>query len=145
MIKKKKYSKSTQEKLNISLSIENKKVKDNPLPVISKSVQRSKVSKKFLLSIIFCLFVLLILIVPLLLIQLNIIQNPALFLSKKVQNFIIKDECSLVVGQLIHNIKDEGSCQLSCITRCNTYKLKYYNSTFKENVGDCNSCDCACK
>ncbi len=107
--------------------------------------RKQRKSRKGVFIIIILLIVLLLVIIPILLFQLNIIGNPLKNLNSKPQLFVIKDECSLIVGKLIHNIKDEGSCQLICRSNCEVRSLNFYNSEFKEIEKDCNECNCYCK
>ncbi len=107
--------------------------------------KKQKKSRKGIFITIILLIALLILIILILLFQLNIIKNPLGKFNSKPQLFSIKDECSLIVGKLIHNIKDEGSCQLICKSNCEVRSLNFYNSEFKEIENDCNECNCYCK
>ena len=106
--------------------------------------KKEKKSRKGIFITIILFIILLVLVILTLLFQLNIIKNPFKNFNSKPQLFSIKDECSLIVGKLIHNIKDEGSCQLMCKLNCNVRNLNFYNSEFKEIEKDCNECNCYC-
>ena len=55
------------------------------------------------------------------------------------------DGCSLIMGNLVHQIRDETDCHLNCANRCEVEDANYYNSSFEFSGGGCHSCDCYCK
>jgi hypothetical protein len=58
----------------------------------------------------------------------------------------IKDECSLIMGNLVHQVRDETDCNLRCNNECNMEDSKFIESNFTRNGdGVCNRCDCFCK
>jgi hypothetical protein len=65
--------------------------------------------------------------------------------SKNSINFEIKDECSLVLDNLIHQIKDEGICRMMCINECDIRDMDFYKSVFSPKENSCSLCDCYCK
>ncbi len=118
--------------------------------VINKNDQEIQKHKPFLRKRIFKLviFVLILLLgcsVFALLIQQGIIQNPFKYYGKVERKFIVKDECSLIVGKLIHTINDEGFCESRCKMHCNVREMSYARFEFRKAENDCNICDCYCK
>ena len=118
-----------------------KKIKKLPKLVEKKP----KKNRKSVFGAIIVLVIILISAVVLLLFQLEIVTNPFKNMNAQPQLFIIEDECSLIVAQLIHNIKDEDSCQQICKSSCGVRKLTFHNSEFKEIPDNCNLCNCYCK
>lgn len=64
---------------------------------------------------------------------------------KEVQVYLIEDECGLVVGTLIHQIKDEGECKIECRNECGVRKETFYKSEFTTKENACNICNCYCR
>ena len=64
-----------------------------------------------------------------------------------IREVTIKDECSLIMGNLIHEIGSESNCKLACETECTFIKEKVYNYSFSQSLKDssCNSCLCNCQ
>ncbi|GBE20088.1 hypothetical protein BMS3Abin17_00822 [archaeon BMS3Abin17] len=78
-----------------------------------------------------------------LLVQFNII-SPLKKISLGPKLFMLEDECTLVVGKLIHTIKDDNTCEFRCKTNCEVREMLFYKSDFLKNQGDCNECTCYC-
>jgi hypothetical protein len=58
----------------------------------------------------------------------------------------IQDECSLIMGNLVHQIRDENDCSLRCHNECYLDESNYIESIFFQEEGNaCHSCDCYCK
>ena len=57
----------------------------------------------------------------------------------------VLDECSLIMGNLIHNIHDEGGCKIKCVNNCEIRDMKFYNSSFTFQNSSCHECDCYCR
>jgi hypothetical protein len=88
--------------------------------------------------------ILIILLIFLVLFQFNffdVFSN----INKEPQMIKVKDECSLIFNQLLHQIKDEGSCKVKCETECSIRQKSYYSSGFLEKNDSCNLCTCYCK
>lgn len=66
------------------------------------------------------------------------------FLKEPV-SFKIKDECSLVMDNIIYQIQDAGICRMMCINECEIRGMKYYKSDFSHVEDSCNNCECYCK
>jgi len=114
----------------------------------SKKVKNKKkhvLHKKTMLVIILFLALFLTILSLILLVQFNFIKNPLEKISLKERIFEIKDECSLIVGQLIHTIKDESTCEIKCKTNCDAFDMNFQNSEFTEKNEDCHTCKCTCK
>jgi len=102
--------------------------------------RRNSLAKKVILLIIFLILVFLILLVFWFEIPLKI-KN----ISKEPQLIPLKDECSIILNNLVHQINDEGTCKIKCINECNFKKMKFYNSAFTSKNNSCNLCNCYCK
>lgn len=80
----------------------------------------------------------------------------SLFLIEYVDFYFVKDSfsspyevsvvdgCSLIMGNLVHYIRDETDCKLNCASRCEIDSAKYYNSSFEFSNSSCSSCSCYC-
>jgi hypothetical protein len=111
------------------------------------SVANKKKGKKsrLLLTGLIVLLIALIALVGILLLQLGVVDNPFTNLHFQPKEFIIKDECSMIVGNLIHSIQDEGVCEQKCKTDCDVRDMFYYDFEFTEKMGDCHECKCYCR
>ena len=65
--------------------------------------------------------------------------------SKEIKMFSIKDECSLVMGNLIHQIRDSGDCKIKCINECDIDGMHFNYIEFAAQNNSCNDCYCYCK
>ena len=61
------------------------------------------------------------------------------------QYFEIKDECGLILGNLVHQVRDAGECRIKCVNECDVRDLEFLNFSFVGKLDDCNSCDCWCE
>lgn len=100
-----------------------------------KEKNKKKIRKIIYIIIIIMIFSLLSLIA----IQLN------LFEKKEIKIIEIPDECALMAGGLIHQIKNQGNCRLMCINECNLRELDFINSEFIEKINSCHECYCSCR
>ncbi len=57
----------------------------------------------------------------------------------------VLDECSLIMGNLIHNIRDLGDCKIKCNDNCEIRGLEFHDSEFVFQNSSCHTCDCYCK
>lgn len=121
-----------------------KKLPEKSLPNIKKE-DIIKPKKKNLISVIILLSLLILGLILVLLVRLDLIKNPFYIINRSSQEFVIKDECTLVVGQLIHTIEQEETCELRCKSNCDIRELEYVSHTFTSIDRDCNSCNCVCK
>lgn len=65
--------------------------------------------------------------------------------TKKERLFQEQDACSLVMGNLIHQIRDVGDCQIRCRNDCEIRKMEFVRSEFFSQEGSCHDCNCYCK
>ncbi len=108
-------------------------------------VKKRFISKKIVIITISVLLIALAFILIYLGFEYGVLTNPLELINKKTKFYSVKDECSLILGNLIHSIKDEGICQAKCKTYCETRELNYQNSEFILKENDCNLCNCYCK
>lgn len=66
-------------------------------------------------------------------------------LFKKPKMFNINDECSLIFNNIVHKIKNEGDCKISCRNQCQLKNMNFYNMNFTSKSNSCNTCYCYCK
>jgi len=60
------------------------------------------------------------------------------------QLYSIRDECSLVMGNVMHPIQDGGDCKIKCINECEFRGLEIDSFEFVPQNSSCNVCDCYC-
>ena len=109
-----------------------------------KKKKNNKKSKKIIIGAII-LILLLSVIILILLIQFKIIKYDFKSFALKPELFKIEDKCSVIVGQLIHTVNNEGTCMMKCKTECEVRDMKFFNLEFIEIENDCNKCSCYCK
>ena len=107
-------------------------------------MKKKRKTRKLTKTIVMIIIAFSILLIILLIIQSHILD---LFtdLFKEPELFIIRDECSLIVGQIIHEMKNEGDCKIMCTNNCILRDMKYYNSSFIQKINSCHTCNCYCK
>lgn len=90
-----------------------------------------------------------LIIIPVLLVAIVILllvdNNPEISLIKEPKKYLIEDECGVVVGNLIHQIKDEGECKIKCRNECGIRNENFYDSEFIKKTDECHTCTCFCK
>src|SRR3989338_1359390 len=94
--------------------------------------------KKLIGKILIVILILFIILIILLLIQYKKLDLS--ILTRKPQLFIIKDECSLILGNIIHKIKNGDECKIFCRNECILRKIEFYNSEFIESNNSCHTC-----
>ncbi|MBD3253216.1 hypothetical protein GF386_05770 [Candidatus Pacearchaeota archaeon] len=107
---------------------------------MTKKKSRKKINKIILITII----VLIVILATLLIFQFGIfkyVKN----ITKEPRLFVIRDECSLILGNILHQIKSNGECKIFCRNNCNLREMNYHNSEFIEKEGSCHICNCYCK
>lgn len=62
---------------------------------------------------------------------------------EKPELFEIKDECSLIMGKLVHQIGNDGACKTACLGECEIRGLKF-ESFELSRPSDCYLCKCYC-
>jgi len=96
--------------------------------------------KIFLLIIILLLFLFGLLVVRSGFIP-NFFQEP--------NEYVIEDECYIMMDELFHIIEDEGDCKIRCNFDCDIRGESYHYSEFvsgEDREGEaCNLCKCYCK
>jgi hypothetical protein len=95
-----------------------------------------------------------ILIIILILIILLLVLSVLEFFPEKIPSnseeklINIQDKCGIILGNLIHEIRDKEDCDLRCFNECNIQNLEKvkieFSNTPKEN-NSCYQCDCYCK
>jgi hypothetical protein len=102
-----------------------------------------KIKKQKTRKIVFFLILALLLLLCILLafqfkedIQFNFLKKPKLY--------VIKDECSLIFNNIIHEFKSSGECEIFCKNGCSIRKEKFYRSDFIEKNNSCHTCNCYC-
>jgi len=61
------------------------------------------------------------------------------------EKFELKDECGLILGNLVHQIRSEGECRNKCVNECDVREMDFVKFYFEENLGDCHNCECWCE
>lgn len=115
---------------------------------IKKSKKSQNINDKYKIikiSIIIIISAIIFFLLLLLLLEASIINLNELILIKKEKSYSIKDSCSLIVGKLIHPIKNIETCEQLCKEKCILSKEIYLKVEFTENQDNCNQCTCYCK
>ena len=100
--------------------------------------KKKKLSKKVILITLILALTLLVLLA----IQYDVWN---INITKKIKHIKIMDECSIMVGKLIHQIKDSDGCKLKCLAECDINKMKFYDSEFLLKNESCHNCECYCR
>jgi cytoskeletal protein RodZ len=128
-MKNKKTSKKTKKTTN------KKRNKKTP-STTKKRPKRNKLLRSILIAIV---------ALTMLLGFLLLLEYEAFEPEGEEQFFPIADECSLVLGNLLHPIQDTGDCSTKCRNECTLRELTYTRSEFATENNSCNVCDCYCK
>ena len=69
------------------------------------------------------------------------------FLVPSQKELSVEDACGIVLGKLIHSIRDSDDCSGRCASRCISSDLSYVRHVFTQNASSnhCNMCRCFCK
>lgn len=105
-------------------------------------MKRKKKRENPIKRILPLLFILIITLIILLIIN---FKAWGYFSKKEIVMIDIPDECSWMVGTILHNIKDDAGCENSCRAQCYILEKNYYDSDFTRNETSCNECKCYCK
>lgn len=65
--------------------------------------------------------------------------------QREERYYPVVDQCSLVRGNLLHQIRTAGECRIGCVNECDVRELEFVNYEFEAIVNDCNICGCYCK
>ncbi len=117
-------------------------------PKMSKVKSRGKahhLGRRTIKAYLSVLLILLAAVLFSLLVDYGFVKNPLNLGAREVQTFAIVDECSLIVGQLVHTVGDEDVCEMRCKTECGVKMGEFIESDFEEIENDCNKCSCFCK
>ena len=107
--------------------------------------KKQKMINKKKKKIIFLLLFVTLMFFLLLLIFLSILNLNFFGLFNKPISFEIKDECSLMMNNLIEQIKDEDVCKMMCINECELRDKKIFDFDFLKKEDSCNYCYCYCR
>ncbi len=74
-----------------------------------------------------------------------VLSNFGFFENAEARMFVVNDECSLVMGNLIHQIRDEGECRIKCVNECDVREMDFVRFIYESKNDGCNSCECWCE
>ena len=57
----------------------------------------------------------------------------------------VTDKCSVVMGNLFHEIKNKDECRIECRNTCILHEKDFVSSEFIEKPNSCHECNCYCK
>ncbi len=107
-----------------------------------KKKRRKKQKKKFS-KLIFTLILLgIIVVIVLIFLELDIQEK---LKEKEVVHINIEDGCSIILENLVHQIRDELDCANACVSECYILNKDFYESNFTYNNQGCHACECYCK
>lgn len=113
---------------------------------MKKTKKTSKNIKKFFNSSEFFLFLSLIFFIAIFL-YLGITYTDFSIKSffSEPKEITIDDDCSVIAGRMVHEIRDEQDCELQCKNRCNIEERKLSSSDFTQLHNSCHRCECICE
>lgn len=126
------------QKIKIKKVARKKSVSKKNSKVKNKTVKKK--SKKVVFTLFAAVFILLALLVYLLAYNFGFFEE-----ETGPQFFSVKDECSLMMGNLIHQIRDEGECRNKCVNECDVRDMDFFSFEFEAKNDDCSYCGCYCK
>jgi hypothetical protein len=105
-----------------------------------KKKKKIKISKVLIILTILLSIILIVTI----LIQLDIKGRiDKVFAEPKL--LTIEDKCSLIMNNLLHEIKNEDDCKIRCNNQCNLENMRTLKSEFITPNNSCYACKCYCK
>jgi len=107
-------------------------------------MKKKEPRKKSIKIIIIIIIILAILTISLLAIQEGFVEEIKRTFSEPTL-FEIKDECAPILGSIIHQIKNEDGCKITCRNRCNLEEMNFDKVIFIEKENSCHTCNCYCK
>lgn len=110
-----------------------------------KKTKVKKENSNNLIKIILILIIILSIIFFIILIMQSSVLDSVNSLYKKPNLITVKDECSLIFNNIVHQIKNEGDCKIRCRNECNLENMNFYDINFTLNSNSCNLCNCYCK
>ena len=112
----------------------------------NKNIKKVKPKKKLKFSKIFLgISIILFLILGIYLFSFFVDFSFIVRFFSEPQKVNLKDECSLIAGRLIHQIRDKADCELQCKNSCKMNEMFFSHSEFIFVENDCHVCDCYCK
>ncbi len=57
----------------------------------------------------------------------------------------IEDNCGVIYGNLLHDIKSEDNCRIRCVNECGLQERDFLKIEFIQKYDSCNECNCYCK
>ena len=88
---------------------------------------------------------LIVILIFLLAFQFNYL-NLKMFNKKEPRLITIDDECSALMGRVVHQIKSDDGCKVICNSECEVRGLTFHDSQFLEGENNsCHTCKCYCK
>ncbi len=115
-----------------------KKKKEEKI-IMNKKKETKKLIKKIYIIILILTTIIIILLI------IDFLPKENLNPLKEPELYVIKDECSVVLSSIIHQIKNEGECRIRCRNECEIRGKEIDNIEFTEQISDCNICNCYCK
>lgn len=61
------------------------------------------------------------------------------------KEYSIADECSIILNNIIHQIKTDGDCRIKCRNECGIRGESFFESNFTEEKSRCSTCICYCR
>jgi len=116
----------------------------NSLKKLSKKPHK-KFNKNLIIGFVIILISALLVLSLTLLVQTGIIENPLKNLNLKEQLFMVKDGCSMIVGNLMHTINNDDDCKRQCKSDCQVREMNFQRFVFTKVPNNCNECSCYCK
>ena len=110
-----------------------------------KRAKPKKQNSGNIIKIILILIILLAIIFFIILIMQSSILDSVNSLYKKPKMLAIKDECSRIFSNIVHQIKSEGDCKIRCRNECQLKNMNFYDINFTSNSNSCNICNCYCR
>jgi hypothetical protein len=105
--------------------------------MVKKKKNKKNLNSVYLLFIV--VFLLILILIGLFMGNLGLFEQ-----KKEAQDFYIIDKCAIVMGNLIHQVRDEGECRVKCINECGLLDLDFEHVDFLRKDNDCNDCNCFC-
>ena len=99
-----------------------------------------KKQKKLIKKLFVLVGVLILVLLVLLGIEFNFFDSFSNFF-KGSEKIVIEDNCGVVVGNLIHEIKSEENCRIRCINECELLSKDFLSVEFRMPEGFCYECD----
>ena len=103
-----------------------------------KKKERVRKNKKVVRALFVCVGILVLVLVGL------ILHSFGFFEDNSPEYFVVKDECSLMMGNLIHQIRDDGECRNRCVNECSVQEMDFDRFSFEAKNNDCSLCECWC-